>query len=242
MSRPGYTRHSTNANPSQMAAIGSAVPPTQAADIDFQSAMGSLGRWLRRDEESFSRAKRGYFKADEVRTAELRTRYRTGDAKAVVGIAFRTANPASAWMRNANIDLWHPVLAQEDVRFVCVQYGDCAKILNDVKEAIGVEVLQDTEIDPITDVDGFAAQIAAMDLVLSIDNSTVHLAGALDVPVWTLLPYSPDWRWMLDRDDTPWYPSMRLFRQPSPGHWRPVFDEVSGELQRFVAGGTPDLG
>jgi len=215
-------------------------PPTQAADIDFQSAMGSLGRWLRHTEESFHRAKRGYFQPDEARAGELRARYSTDDVKAVVGIAFRTANPASAWMRNADMALWHSVLAQAGVRFVCLQYGDCTKLLNDVKEATGVEVFQDTEIDPITDVDGFAAQVAAMDLVLSIDNSTVHLAGALDVPVWTLLPYSPDWRWMLNRQDSVWYPSMRLFRQPSPGQWRPVFDEVAGELRQFIAGRTAE--
>jgi len=217
-------------------------PPTQAADIDYQSAMGSLGRWLRRSEESFSRAKRGYFKADEARADELRKRYRSDGAQAVVGISFRTANPASAWMRNASMDLWHPVLAQKDARFVCLQYGDCTKILDDLKEATGVEVLQDTEIDPITDVDGFAAQIAALDLVISIDNSTVHLAGALDIPVWTLLPYAPDWRWMLDRRDSLWYPSMRLLRQPSPGQWRPVFEEVSVELKNFLAEKAADHG
>lgn len=209
--------------------------PTQATDIDYQSAMGSLGRWLRRDEESFRRAKRGYFKADQARAADLRQRYLAGDDKTVVGISFRTANPASAWMRNANMELWHPLLSQQSVRFVCLQYGDCKKILDDVKEATGVEVLQDDEIEPITDVDAFAAQIAALDLVISIDNSTVHLAGALDIPVWTLLPYAPDWRWLLNRTNSLWYPSMRLFRQPSPGQWQPVFEEVSSELRTFLS-------
>jgi hypothetical protein len=199
--------------------------------------MGSLGRWLRRSEESFGRAKGGYFKADE-----LRKRYRSDDAQAVVGLSFRTANPASAWMRNASMDLWHPVLTQKDVRFVCLQYGDCTKILDDLREATGVEVLQDTEIGPVTDVDGFAAQIAALDLVVSIDNSTVHLAGALDIPVWTLLPYAPDWRWMLNRADALWYPSMRLFRQSSPGRWRPVFEEVSVELQKSLSEKAADHG
>jgi ADP-heptose:LPS heptosyltransferase len=90
-------------------------------------------------------------------------------------------------------------------------------------------------VDPITDLDGFAAQIAATDLVISIDNSTVHLAGALGKPVWTLLPYAPDWRWMLDRRDSPWYPSMRLFRQAAPGNWESMFDEVASELRELLA-------
>jgi ADP-heptose:LPS heptosyltransferase len=75
-------------------------------------------------------------------------------------------------------------------------------------------------------MDLFAAQIAAMDLVITIDNSTAHLAGALGVPVWVLLPFAPDWRWLLEREDCPWYPSMRLFRQPLPGDWESVVKAV----------------
>ena len=76
----------------------------------------------------------------------------------------------------------------------------------------------------------FAAQIAAMDLVITIDNSTAHLAGALGIPVWVLLPFAPDWRWLLDREDCPWYPAMRLFRQPEPGDWQSVVERVRNSL------------
>ena len=68
-----------------------------------------------------------------------------------------------------------------------------------------------------------------MDQVVSIDNSTVHLAGALGKPVWTLLPHAPDWRWLLAREDTPWYPSMRLFRQQTAGDWKGVIETVLTE-------------
>jgi ADP-heptose:LPS heptosyltransferase len=155
-----------------------------------------------------------------------------------VGVSWRTANPASSWQRNADLALWHRVLAQKGVRFVCLQYGDCAPTLKNIHETIGVEIYQDPEVDPITDLDGFAAQVAAMDLVISIDNSTVHLAGALGKPVWTLLPYAPDWRWMLGRQDSPWYPSMRLFRQAAPGNWESMFDEVAGELRELLTGAS----
>jgi len=66
--------------------------------------------------------------------------------------------------------------------------------------------------------------------VITIDNSTAHLAGALGLPTWVLLPYAPDWRWMLDRDDSPWYPTMRLFRQPQPGDWQSVVRSVKSAL------------
>ncbi len=76
-----------------------------------------------------------------------------------------------------------------------------------------------------------AALLSLMDLVVSVDTSVVHLAGALGKPVWVLLPFAPDWRWLMDREDSPWYPTARLFRQPRAGDWDGVVDRVKRELQ-----------
>ena len=76
-----------------------------------------------------------------------------------------------------------------------------------------------------------AAVIEHLDLVISVDTSVAHLAGAMGKPVWVLLAYVPDWRWMLDRPDTPWYPQMRLFRQPQIGDWATPLRLVTGELK-----------
>ena len=81
-----------------------------------------------------------------------------------------------------------------------------------------------------------AAVVGAMDLVIAVDTAVAHLAGALGKPVWTCVQYSPDWRWLLDRPDTPWYPTMRLFRQPRRGEWRPVARQMAKELRRLVSG------
>jgi len=77
-----------------------------------------------------------------------------------------------------------------------------------------------------------AAAIMNMDLVITVDTAVAHLAGSLGRPVWTLLPYVPDWRWMLNRDDTPWYPTMRLFRQPGIRDWESVIQQISIELRK----------
>ena len=85
-----------------------------------------------------------------------------------------------------------------------------------------------------------AAMIANLDLVISVDTSVTHLAGALGARAWTLLAYSADWRWMLDRTDTPWYPTMRLFRQPRPADWASVFAEVTSALPEILRSGLQD--
>jgi tetratricopeptide (TPR) repeat protein len=88
----------------------------------------------------------------------------------------------------------------------------------------------------LIDFSDTAAAIAALDLVISVDTSVAHLAGALGLPVWVLLPHPLDWRWLRDREDTPWYPSMRLFRQRAPRAWDDVIARVSAELARIVRG------
>jgi ADP-heptose:LPS heptosyltransferase len=86
-----------------------------------------------------------------------------------------------------------------------------------------------------------ARLIRALDLVISVDTMPAHLAGALGVPVWTLLPAEADWRWMDGRYDSPWYPTMRLFRQEEDGVWEPVIMRVAAALKRLTTGGRSVL-
>lgn len=81
----------------------------------------------------------------------------------------------------------------------------------------------------------YARIVRGMDLVITVDTMTAHLAGALGVPVWNLLHAEADWRWMQDRADSPWYPTMRLFRQPQPDQWQPVIEQVANELEKLAA-------
>jgi ADP-heptose:LPS heptosyltransferase len=77
-----------------------------------------------------------------------------------------------------------------------------------------------------------AALVENLDLLITADTAVAHLAGAMGKRVWVLVPKAPDWRWMLEREDSPWYPTMRLFRQKSAGDWDEVFERVREELEK----------
>jgi hypothetical protein len=87
-----------------------------------------------------------------------------------------------------------------------------------------------------------ARMMCALDLIVSVDTMTAHLAGALGRPTWTLLPYDADWRWMRDRHDTPWYPTMRLFRQQRDGCWDTVIDRIASDLHRLCGASNAAAG
>ena len=154
-------------------------------DIDYQIAAGDLGQYLRPNLESFPKHT-GYIKPDPQNVSRLRERYlELGKNTFVVGINWKSGNPYVANKNSAEFELWEPVLSCEDCFFVNLQYGNVKPILDPLKDATGIQVYHDEEVDPLNNMDLFAAQIAAMDLVISIDNSTVHLTGALGAPVWT---------------------------------------------------------
>jgi hypothetical protein len=118
-----------------------------------------------------------------------------------------------------------------DVQFVSLQKG-----VRDQDRALLAERPGIVDLTQhLTDFSETAALISCLDLVISVDTSVAHLAGALGAPVWTMVPFNPDWRWLLSRDDSPWYQSMRLFRQPERGDWASVVDSIRRELQSLVS-------
>lgn len=172
---------------------------------------------------------------DEAKRRVWRERFRGLSGRLTVGVSWRGGSNAELRrQRSVPLETWRTVLTLPEVNFVTLQYGGCLDERRQVEQAIGVTLHDWDDADPWNDLDGFAAQLAALDLVISVDNSTVHFAGGLGVPCWTLLPFVPDWRWMLDRTDSPWYASLRLFRQPRPGDWASVLENVCRELRKRV--------
>jgi tetratricopeptide (TPR) repeat protein len=118
----------------------------------------------------------------------------------------------------------------EQVGWYSLQQGWAAEQAKHPPE--GMRLFDYTE--DIRDLMDMAGLIENLDLVISVDTLAAHLAGAMGKTVWTIIPYAPDWRWMLDREDSPWYPAMRLFRQPETEDWAPVMERIKEELKSLI--------
>tara|TARA_R110001592_G_scaffold161973_1_gene394869 strand:- start:13790 stop:15184 length:1395 start_codon:yes stop_codon:yes gene_type:complete len=133
--------------------------------------------------------------------------------------------------RSVPLSLLEPLLKVPGVCFHSLQIGAAAGQIPHTAFSGPLKLLF-RRAYPFTEV---AAAIAALDLVIGVDTALAHLAGAMDRPVWTMITRVPDWRWMLERSDTPWYPNMRLFRQPTAGDWPSVVENVAVRLKEFVS-------
>ena len=207
--------------------------------VDYQTPIGSLGKWFRTDKNSFILNRNTYLYACPKKTSEIRKKYQElAKEKILIGISWKSTGinqrqTYSKKKKSTLLEHWQPVLAQRNYYFINLQYGNVKQELNEFQKHNNLKIHQDEEIDSLSSLDDFAAQISALDLVISTSNTTVHLAGALGKQVWTLLPHIPDWRWTLEREDTLWYPKMRLFRQHRIGDWSDVFQQVKLALEQY---------
>lgn len=193
-------------------------------------SLASLPQFLRNAETDFPGTP--YLIADATATARWRERLAAFGARLNVGLSWRGGSGAHAReARSLALERLTPLFEHADIRFINIQYGDHREEI--ARNATASQpLLNFDDIDPLRDMDDFAALLSALDLVITIDNSTAHLAGALGVATWLLLPSHADWRWMQNREDTPWYRSLRLFWQSAPGHaaWAQVVARVRDEL------------
>lgn len=171
-----------------------------------------------------------YLRADPARVAHWRARLGAA-GRPRIGLVW-AGNPLHVNDRNRSISLADllPIL---DDRY---EWISLQKVIRDEDRA----TLDASAIrfvgDELTDFAETAALVDAMDAVISVDTSVAHLAGALGRPLAVMLPHTPDFRWLLDRDDSPWYPGARLFRQPEGGQWAPVVERIRDALPALVAG------
>jgi Flp pilus assembly protein TadD len=158
--------------------------------------------------------------------AAWKARFPADDAKLKIGLAW-AGQPGHLNDRNRSLPLarFDGLSSVEGVQFYSLQKGDAARQTASSKLPL---VDWTSELRDFADT---AALIANLDLIISVDTAVAHLAGAMGKPTWVLLPLAPDWRWMMDRDDSPWYPTMRLFRQRRMGDWADVIASMAAQLR-----------
>ncbi|MEQ8394444.1 hypothetical protein [Thalassobaculum sp.] len=176
----------------------------------------------------------GYLRPDAEQTARLRKRYAAGrPGKRIVGVSWRSIKPVQVRSFEVPLDAWEAVFALEDTIFVSLQYGDVSDDVRLVRERFGVELITDPEINAYENIDGWGAQVAAMDTVVSVANSTVAMAHGLGKPVHVVTRIvQDDWRYARGSETTRWLPTARCAWQTQPDDWVSPMSLVANRVRR----------
>lgn len=186
----------------------------------------ALAELLRPTFDVFPEKPEPFLRPDADMSGTLRRAYCEG-GKIVVGLSWYSGNKSLKAFKSCALDLWRGVLKLPNVRFINLQYGPARAEAQQVADALGIDIITEDSIDPMVDMDGFAAQVASCDFVVSVSNTTVHVAGALGIPTFVLLPPQGGmmWYWFDEPDFSPWYSSLSLIRFDPAQGW-------NGSLQR----------
>lgn len=219
------------------------VPRTEPAskvalEANLQCAMGSLPLFLHKSgRRSAWPSPSKYLRPDRNHTDRLRRRYRAlaGDRR-VIGISWFTRKPIPGRSYTAPLENWDALLWHKDLFFVSLQYGEITKDLHQARARGVPEIYVDPEIDTENDIDGLAAQIAALDAIVSIANLTVPLANAVGTPAHVILrPSQFDWRYTQQQRESPWLPTARLYWPAKGENWSTVVARVAEALTSEIA-------
>lgn len=211
------------------------------AGISHHVPIASLSRWFKPDLLSFE-SLRPYFLADGDVVAAHRARLKSaaGEGKLLIGISWSSTNPFVGDEKSVPLDQLLAAISSPDVTLVNLQYGDHSRAIALAEASTGKQ-LMNSGIDNSNDLDGLAAVIAAMDLVVCIGHTTAHMAGAVGTPNFVLLPAAPFAHWLAEGEKCVWYPATTLFRRAPTDHgWEPVLDQLSHAVRNFADQYSPD--
>ena len=201
--------------------------------FDYWIPCGSLGAHLRSSAESFP-STRSYLVADSEKTRRWAERLAGLGEGLKVGISWRGGTQKTNTVkRTLSLEPLTPIFSLPGLHAINLQYGDCEAELAQYRQQSGLTIQHWPEA--IADYDETAALVGALDLVISVCTSLVHLTGALGQPVWVMAPYVAEWRYGREGQSMPWYPSARIFRQPKADAWTPVIAEIGRELRKLRA-------
>jgi tetratricopeptide (TPR) repeat protein len=171
-----------------------------------------------------------YLSVDDERLAQFKQKTGDPDARLRVGLTW-AGNVKPDPARTCPLELLAPLASIPGTSFFSLQKGDNARDIEGAPAGMKITNLS----DDLKDFADTAAAMLNLDLIITIDTAAAHLAGALGCPTWTMLPRACDWRWLIGREDSPWYPTMRLFRQPTRGDWQSVISRMADVLRQRVS-------
>ena len=201
--------------------------PVPEDEYDFHIPMGSLPLTFRKSLDSFKKSASGFLKYDVSKTESIKAQLMHEYGKKIIGISWKTASTIrSSSSRNIDLTKLVRALDNSNTQLLCLQYGDVSDEIEAIKRDFGIEVVQFNDVDNKNDIDGLAALMAACDTVITIDNSTAHLSGALGLTTKLMLPYTANWRWGLSGNSSYWYDAVQLYRQSKVNDWYSVLAQI----------------
>jgi tetratricopeptide (TPR) repeat protein len=211
-------------------------PQLHVGKVDAQEPLASLGGILRRSFEDFPRRERGYLVADATRAEALRARL-ASDGRKLIGLSWVSKAPVGGGSKSARLADFEALLRLPNCRFVDLQYGDTGEERAALARDLGIVVERLGDIDNTNDLDGLAALMTACDAVVTVSNTTAHLAGALGRATYVMVPHGHAriWYWFHDRNQSPWYPRVEVRRQQSGQSWADVVAAVAGEVSALFS-------
>lgn len=205
----------------------------RSAAFDIQLSQSDLGQMYRADASAFE-GKGDFLVADINKTIDYREELQADyPGTRLVGISWHSKkNFRIGEFKSIPIEELYPILQTPGVTFVNLQYGDCKEAIAKVKADIGVEIANPRLMDPLLGIDDLASLIDALNLVITVSNTTAHVAGGLGKETWVLTPQGPGrlWYWGRDRGQSLWYPSATLFRQKKSLRWSDTIELVANTL------------
>ncbi|MGZ6019787.1 MAG: tetratricopeptide repeat-containing glycosyltransferase family protein [Phenylobacterium sp.] len=203
----------------------------RVSQFDIALPMGSLAGAYRNREDQFPRS--AYLKPAADVAQAWRARLGPKSRRLRVGVSWRGGAPTTrATARSMPLSMLRPLLTRDDCEFVSLQYGEARAEVEAANADLPspIRLFDKAEID---DFEQLAGLLCGLDLVVSVQTSIIHLSGALGTPCFTMIPQTPEWRYMIARDDMPWYGSVRLFRQTDEAGWPPVIDRIVAAVAEF---------
>ena len=193
--------------------------------------IGSLPLHFRKKENDFLISSEGWLKADSHKSNDIRKKITNEKNRKIVGISWNTNSILpDKIQRNIKLEILLQPLKKLETEFVSLQYGNTSEEISSLRSKYGIDVLEIPEIDLYNDIDGLASVISACDFVVSIDNVTPHLAGALGIDTYLLLPLIADERWGLNTKNSYWYKSIKVYRQITRSDWSTPLAKLSNDL------------